>query len=82
MVVKLNSHISSSVLEVGEELGVEDCVAVLDVVDGVEGVDRCDRNDCEDDWNPDGGLLTSDNTSVCWHYWRGISSLILSCSRR
>ena len=32
----------SFVFEVGEELGVEDCVTVLDVVDGVEGVDRGD----------------------------------------
>ena len=37
--LKLNS---SSVLEIGEELGVEDGVAVLDIVDRVECVHRGD----------------------------------------
>ena len=54
----------SSVLEVGEELGVEDGVAVLHVVDGVESVDGGDGDDGHHDGDPDAGLLASDHTGV------------------
>eukprot|EP00353_Schmidingerella_taraikaensis_P005562 CAMPEP_0185578374 /NCGR_PEP_ID=MMETSP0434-20130131/12754_1 /TAXON_ID=626734 ORGANISM="Favella taraikaensis, Strain Fe Narragansett Bay" /NCGR_SAMPLE_ID=MMETSP0434 /ASSEMBLY_ACC=CAM_ASM_000379 /LENGTH=132 /DNA_ID=CAMNT_0028196155 /DNA_START=98 /DNA_END=496 /DNA_ORIENTATION=+ len=47
----------SSVLEVGEELGVEDGVTVLDVVDFVEGVNGGNGNHSNHDGRPDGGLL-------------------------
>ena len=54
----------SSVLEVGKELGVEDGVAVLDVVDGVESVNRSDGDNGHHNGNPDAGLLASDHTGV------------------
>ena len=75
--LKLNS---SSVLEVGEELGVEDGVAVLDIVDRVECVHRGDRDNREQNWNPDGSLLTSDHTCVSSH--SGCSSDIICGSLR
>ena len=62
----------SSVLEVGEELGVEDGVAVLHVVDGVESVDGGDRDDGHHDGDPDAGLLASDHAGV-GSYSRGTS---------
>ena len=54
----------SSVLEVGEELGVEDGVAVLHIVDGVESVDGGDGDNGHHDGDPDAGLLASDHTGV------------------
>ena len=54
----------SSVLEVGEELGIEDGVAVLDIVDGVESVDGGDGDNGHHDGDPDAGLLASDHTGV------------------
>ena len=73
--------IYSSVLEVGEELGVEDCVAVLDVVDRVEGIDSRDRDDGENDWDPDGGLLTGDDACVGGRSWGNNSKIFHSCCR-
>ena len=54
----------SSVLEVGEELGVEDGVARLDVVDSVEGVHCGNWNDGKDDRDPDGCLFASKNADI------------------
>ena len=51
----------STVLEVGEELGVENGVAVRLVVDGEEGVDGGNDDDCEDDRDPNGGLSARDH---------------------
>jgi len=55
---------SSTVLEVGQELGVKDGVAVLDVVDGEKGVDGGDRDDSEDDRDPDASLFAGKDAGV------------------
>ena len=54
----------STVLEVGEELGIKDSVAFLDIVDQVHGVDGDNRDDGHDDGDPDCGLAARDFTVV------------------
>ena len=49
----------STVLEVGEELGVENSITLLNVVDFVHGVDCTDRYDGKHDGHPDCGLAAS-----------------------
>ena len=51
----------SSVLELGEELGVEDGVAGLDVIDGVHSVDTRDGDEDHDDGDPNTGLFARDH---------------------
>ena len=47
---------ASPVLQVGEELGVKDCVTLLDVVDGEEGVHGSNSDNEENYGSPDCGL--------------------------
>ena len=54
----------SAVLEVDQELGVEDRVAVLLVVDLEESDNGSDSDEEDDDGDPDGGLLARDGARV------------------
>lgn len=52
------------ILQVGNELGIQDCVTVLDIINLVDGNDREESNKEHHNWEPDGNLSTGENTWV------------------
>ena len=62
---------ASPVLQIGQELGVENGVTLLDVVDGEEGVHSSDSDDEENYGSPDRGLSAGEQAGVALGGHRG-----------
>ena len=52
------------VLNIGNELGIQNCVTVLDIINLVDGNDREEGDKEHDNWEPDADLTTGESAWV------------------